>query len=728
MRKGSIPVLLVTLLLCVCISNIALAATYYIECPANAKSGWYWPVSASKHLTRGYKTKDYGDSPKHLGIDISASSGSEVRAAKAGKVVLCFKGCKNVNAADTKKSCTKAGCNPNDGNTYMSNYGITVCNHGYGNGVVIDHQDGTFSHYAHLRDNPLVSWGQTVTQGQLLGYVGSSGCSSGPHLHFAISADEWNNTSYNCNPNSDSLKITVSNGANGNPNWSTDKANLYDKHGVSYITTLAKQDFDVNAMLDNTLMSNLGDCGTFDIYIDGKLIQSGVTDFNGSYTPGTKYKIVAHANPGYIYYGAEKQYWADYVSGPVEGEILTHTTKVCLGFKTDPNMIFSISGQLDGYDTNDLSGYATFDVWINNQEVAHKVSQYSGTHQINQSYSIKNIQPANGKTYIGTINAGETGTLQRGLGFVTLVINTDGIPTNEWQYCYNLPPFTDQSIVEVEYRQTLETQATLSPGDGWSKGDLVSCEYINDGSTYTSDFELTTSETRALISYYYYHWCSKSDDNANYEPTSKYVHYDQINNPSLVTVANTQKDSIDNRYIIYNLKWASDGNWAYCQSGVTCDGKSGSHGKRSYHWYKRYVYQNKKAVYTYKWIKDSGWQSYQDQAVSPTGYRFRMRIPQINWALELPSGLIIIDSSAFSNDISVSTVKLGNSVKEIRSGAFSGCSELTFVYIPDSVITIAKDAFDKLDGLTLICATDNAGAAFARNMNIHYLIEQRTEE
>ena len=105
-----------------------------------------------------------------------------------------------------------------------------------------------------------------------------------------------------------------------------------------------------------------------------------------------------------------------------------------------------------------------------------------------------------------------------------------------------------------------------------------------------------------------------------------------------------------------------------------------------------------------------------------------MRIPQINWALELPSGLIIIDSSAFSNDISVSTVKLGNSVKEIRSGAFSGCSELTFVYIPDSVITIAKDAFDKLDGLTLICATDNAGAAFARNMNIHYLIEQRTEE
>ena len=731
MKKRIAQSLMLALLICVCFSNSAFAA-YYFVCPAASRTGWYWPVPASKHLSRGYKSQDYkvGNTTynKHLGIDIVASSGSEIRAAKGGKVVRCYKGCKNVNAVSTKKSCTAAGCNPNDGNVYMSDYGVRVCNHGYGNGLVIDHLDGTFSHYCHMRDTPLVSYGQTVTQGQLLGYVGSSGCSSGAHLHFAISADANNNKSYDSNPDSPSLKITVDGGATGNPNWSTDKSNLYDKNGVSYITTLQKQDFDVNAMLDGTLMTNLGDCGTFDIYIDGKLVQSGVTDFNGSYLPGTKYKIVAHANPGYIYYGAEKQYWSSYVSGPVEGEIQTHTTKVCLGFRTDPDMTFTVCGLLDGQESSDLTGYATFDVWIDGQEAAHGVSQYSGTHQVGQSFAIQNIQAADGKEYIGTVNGGESGTLERGLGFVTLVVNTKVDPTNEWQYCYNLPVFPNPSDVEIQYRYTRTAEAADSPGEGWTRGDLVRTEYVNDGSTYTSDFELATSQTRILVSYYYYHWCATSGDNANYAPTSKYVHYDQISNPSQVTVAKTQTDSIDSRYIIYDLKWASSGNWAYCKSGTTCDGSNGTHGTRSYHWYRRYTYQNKKAVNIYQWTKDSGWLNAPEQGAEATEYRFRLRIPEIDWKLVLPGDVIVIETEAFADDTAISTVKLGDSVCEIRAGAFAGCTGLTYVYIPDSVVSIGQNAFELHDGLTLICETDNAGAEYARNNGIHYLVVQRTNE
>lgn len=56
----------------------------------------------------------------------------------------------------------------------------------YGNSVLIDHGNGWTTRYAHFISAPLVSYGQTVSQGQLLGYVGNTGCSEGPHLHFEM--------------------------------------------------------------------------------------------------------------------------------------------------------------------------------------------------------------------------------------------------------------------------------------------------------------------------------------------------------------------------------------------------------------------------------------------------------------------------------------------------------------------------------------------------------------
>ena len=56
----------------------------------------------------------------------------------------------------------------------------------YGNSVLIDHGNGWTTRYAHFISAPLVSYGQTVSQGQILGYVGSTGCSTGAHLHFEM--------------------------------------------------------------------------------------------------------------------------------------------------------------------------------------------------------------------------------------------------------------------------------------------------------------------------------------------------------------------------------------------------------------------------------------------------------------------------------------------------------------------------------------------------------------
>jgi len=86
------------------------------------------------------------------GVDIGASRGTPILASASGKIL-------------TSKS---------------SGY-----NGGYGNYVVIDHENRTQTLYAHASEIIVFS-GQSVVQGQVIGYVGSTGRSTGPHLHFEI--------------------------------------------------------------------------------------------------------------------------------------------------------------------------------------------------------------------------------------------------------------------------------------------------------------------------------------------------------------------------------------------------------------------------------------------------------------------------------------------------------------------------------------------------------------
>ncbi|MEU3355914.1 peptidoglycan DD-metalloendopeptidase family protein [Streptomyces sp. NPDC037389] len=90
----------------------------------------------------------------HSGQDLVVNSGTSVKAVHAGTVV-------------------KAG--PNGGGDGPA----------YGNAVVIKHADGQYSQYAHM-SSVKVSVGQRVMTGQDIGLSGSTGNSSGPHLHFEI--------------------------------------------------------------------------------------------------------------------------------------------------------------------------------------------------------------------------------------------------------------------------------------------------------------------------------------------------------------------------------------------------------------------------------------------------------------------------------------------------------------------------------------------------------------
>lgn len=107
-----------------------------------------WPVSGRLSSPYGYRIHPiYGTKRLHTGIDIAASSGTPIAAAGSGKVILA------------------------------KVFG------GYGNAVVIDHGGGLTTLYAH-QSRMAVSVGQAVGRGETIGYVGSTGNSTGAHLHF----------------------------------------------------------------------------------------------------------------------------------------------------------------------------------------------------------------------------------------------------------------------------------------------------------------------------------------------------------------------------------------------------------------------------------------------------------------------------------------------------------------------------------------------------------------
>lgn len=114
-------------------------------------SGWVLPVSGTISDSFGPRPEQpvAGVNPFHGGTDIAAPSGTPVAAAAAGTVV-------------------EAGV-----------YGT------YGNWVLIDHGNGIQTGYAH-NSAILVGVGQAVSAGETISLVGSTGASTGPHLHFEV--------------------------------------------------------------------------------------------------------------------------------------------------------------------------------------------------------------------------------------------------------------------------------------------------------------------------------------------------------------------------------------------------------------------------------------------------------------------------------------------------------------------------------------------------------------
>lgn len=177
---------LVTVLSVFAISVISTSAAY-----ENTDSSYNYPLREIADNGRGF-------SDSHKGVDLTIGRGTPVYASKAGTVEIVYSGCKNYNgAASGGKDCKEKGCTQKQ--IYMSGSGYEAgyyCNNGFGNGVVVKNDDGKFCYYAHL-DKVNVKKGDKVTPNTKLGEVGSSGCSTGAHLHFSINSKSSGGTAYN---------------------------------------------------------------------------------------------------------------------------------------------------------------------------------------------------------------------------------------------------------------------------------------------------------------------------------------------------------------------------------------------------------------------------------------------------------------------------------------------------------------------------------------------------
>lgn len=129
------------------------------------EGSFLWPVPGYYYVSSEY---GYRWGKLHKGLDIAGSGikGADITAANSGEVIFVYNKC--THNYGKSKSCG--------------------CGGGYGNYCIVDHGGGYTTLYGHATEI-IVKVGDKVTTGDVLGYVGSTGYSTGWHLHFEIRVD-----------------------------------------------------------------------------------------------------------------------------------------------------------------------------------------------------------------------------------------------------------------------------------------------------------------------------------------------------------------------------------------------------------------------------------------------------------------------------------------------------------------------------------------------------------
>lgn len=287
-------------------------ADNYTVSGSSTSTQWLWPVEDIYTMSRGYFY--YSSENYHNGIDISGSGilGHTVRAAKSGVVIASVNECGHTN--------------------YGNAYGTSCFHNQMGNHVKIRHDDGTTSIYMHLQKDSGIALGTRVEQGDYVGKAGSSGYSTGPHLHFQA----WD-----------------SNGNIINTNPTDPRHTFWGNHtgtGISYVYTTHTHSWN-----------NVGKCECGVTY-DYEATMT--TEFNAYYTV-TKYTNIFSTGfyPRKAPYDASEKYAEKLKKGTVVKVIGMGPN--ALSTDSDPHIWYKIQFGGPNHDLN--TGYA-YSTWIEYKE------------------------------------------------------------------------------------------------------------------------------------------------------------------------------------------------------------------------------------------------------------------------------------------------------------------------------------------------------------------------
>ena len=250
---------------------ITLTTAPFGKADAQAAGILYWPVPGHTRLSQGYHN---GSS-----IDISDASvaGANVISAVSGKVTLV-------------RYCTQ------------QHYGSFGDCNGFGTGLVILGNDGRYYQYAHMQAGSIPSnvyKGASVTAGQLIGKVGTTGNSSGNHLHFGISTGSYYaqsginpmNETYTYAAPAEQIKLTY--GALSVSNVTTKNAVITGRisnPSRATVTRVGAYIWDAKGKLVKVYSEN---CGLNNSAINQSLNIN--TEAKLNLTPGSKYTVQFYA-------------------------------------------------------------------------------------------------------------------------------------------------------------------------------------------------------------------------------------------------------------------------------------------------------------------------------------------------------------------------------------------------------------------------------------------------
>lgn len=265
---------------------IILCILFSINISAATLTGYVWPASDVSMSQGYYPPGNSAGHSTHRGIDITGAYGTPIKAVNSGTVVCA------------SKDSTSA-------NSYC--YNCTATGAGYH--VLIRHNDGLLSIYSHLSDIN-VSTGASVTAGQIIGKMGSTGNSTGTHLHFAMYRNSFRNEN-SVNPLSfisPFSNITATNITNTS-------ATLYAYFGAS-ATNIDSAGFYIGTSTSNMKKYS-------------ETINSNGVDSNGNYITHLYYstsKWHGSLEPATKYY---YKFWMKAYDTVYETDIYTFTTAGC---------------------------------------------------------------------------------------------------------------------------------------------------------------------------------------------------------------------------------------------------------------------------------------------------------------------------------------------------------------------------------------------------------------